>query len=252
MSAATIGAILAGAAVVAAARARGLERARRSVEARSPSARPLDDRYWSRPPRPRPPAAGPVTVVVLVGVLVLALGLGGPGLAVGTAAALIGGRAQMLKRRRQVAVRVADEALPDLIDLLTVASAAGHPVRWCVEAVSARPPGALGGPLADVGRRLRRGDSLAATLRRVAPELGAMGPDLVEALLSSYVSGAPLTPVLERLAATTRDARRRSAEERARRLPVALLVPLVCCVLPAFALLAVVPLLAGSLGSLRP
>ena len=44
--------------------------------------------------------------------------------------------------------------------------------------------------------------------------------------------------------------RRREAEERARRLPVQLLFPLVVCVLPAFGLLAVVPLLAGSLPAL--
>jgi hypothetical protein len=45
--------------------------------------------------------------------------------------------------------------------------------------------------------------------------------------------------------------RRRRAEEDARRLPVQLLFPLVLCVLPAFGLLAVVPLLLASLQSLQ-
>ena len=46
-------------------------------------------------------------------------------------------------------------------------------------------------------------------------------------------------------------ARQIRAEEAARRVPVRLLFPLVLCVLPAFALLTVAPLLAGALRSLR-
>jgi len=44
-------------------------------------------------------------------------------------------------------------------------------------------------------------------------------------------------------------ARRRNAEIAARRVPIKLLFPLVFCVLPSFALLTVVPVLAGSLKS---
>jgi pilus assembly protein TadC len=57
---------------------------------------------------------------------------------------------------------------------------------------------------------------------------------------------------LERVAEQARDVRRRHAEESARRVPVQLLFPLVACVLPAFVLLTVVPLLAGTLRSLAP
>ena len=45
--------------------------------------------------------------------------------------------------------------------------------------------------------------------------------------------------------------RRVAAEEAARRIPVTMLFPLVMCVLPAFALLTVVPILAATLGDLR-
>jgi hypothetical protein len=45
------------------------------------------------------------------------------------------------------------------------------------------------------------------------------------------------------MATRQRAALRRAAEARARRLPVALLLPLICCVLPSFALLTIVPVL---------
>ncbi len=62
--------------------------------------------------------------------------------------------------------------------------------------------------------------------------------------------GDPLVPVLDRLSVEARMVRRRQAEEAARRLPVQLLFPLVLCVLPAFVLLAVVPLLLAAVPQL--
>ena len=57
--------------------------------------------------------------------------------------------------------------------------------------------------------------------------------------------------VLERLRDEARQLRRRRADERIRRLPVRLSVPLVLCTLPSFALLTVVPMLLAALTSLR-
>ena len=71
-------------------------------------------------------------------------------------------------------------------------------------------------------------------------------------LVASERYGVPLTEGLDRVAREARLERRRRAEERARRLPVLLLFPLVLCVLPAFGLLTVVPLLVGSLPDLPP
>ncbi len=75
---------------------------------------------------------------------------------------------------------------------------------------------------------------------------------LVDALAEHDRYGTPLGPSLARAAVEARARRRRHAEEAARRLPVTLLFPLVLTTLPAFFLLAIVPLLAGSLGSLGP
>jgi len=69
-------------------------------------------------------------------------------------------------------------------------------------------------------------------------------------LIAATRDGAPLAASLERAAGEARLARRRAAETRNRKLPVLMLLPLVLCVLPAFALLTLVPLVVGSLHDL--
>ena len=93
----------------------------------------------------------------------------------------------------------------------------------------------LGRPTAEVLEAAGRG-------RSVPP-----ARPLVDVLLASERYGVPLGDGLDRVAREARLERRRRAEERARRVPVLLLFPLVLCVLPAFGLLTVVPLLVGSL-----
>ena len=78
-------------------------------------------------------------------------------------------------------------------------------------------------------------------------DLGAAVRPLVAALVAAERYGAAVGARLERLALDARLAHRRRAEEAARRLPVQLLFPLVGCILPAFGLLTVVPLLAASM-----
>ncbi|HEY4378606.1 MAG TPA: type II secretion system F family protein, partial [Acidimicrobiales bacterium] len=100
-------------------------------------------------------------------------------------------------------------------------------------------------------RRQVLGEPVAVALESVAADLGPALQPLVRALDASDRYGAPLVPALDRLAGEARIARRRRAEEAARRLPVSLLFPLVCCSLPAFGLLTVVPLLVSALRSLQ-
>jgi tight adherence protein C len=141
------------------------------------------------------------------------------------------------------------DQLPDVVDLLTLTTAAGLPVGAALLAIADRPGGPLGAALARAAAHLRHGGSTADGLAHVA----ALGPTvrpLVDALVRHDRYGTPLLPALERVAIEARARRRRRAEEAARRLPVTLLLPLVLTVFPAFVLLTVVPLLAGSLGSL--
>ena len=156
--------------------------------------------------------------------------------------------------RRRRAGRAAEAALvaelPDLVDLFRVAAGAGLTVHHAIEAVRGVSVGSVAQALGAVHRRVAYGERLTDALPDLAGALGETTRPLVAALISAERDGAPLREPLERAAAIARDVRRRRAEETARRVPVQLLFPLVACVLPAFALLTVVPLLAGTLRTL--
>ena len=152
-------------------------------------------------------------------------------------------------RRRQDQV-VRDE-LPEVVDLFVLAIGAGLTVHLAVTAVARHARGRIAAGLREVSRRVALGAPLADALVVLPTTAGDRVRPLVTVLASSDRYGVALLPALERLAGETRLERRRAAEAAARRIPVKLLFPLVLCTLPAFALLTVVPLLAGSLRSLR-
>ena len=79
---------------------------------------------------------------------------------------------------------------------------------------------------------------------------GTDGGLLAGVVQSTVDDGAPLSVGLERLADSMRTVAQRAAEADARRLPVKLLFPLAVCVLPAFVVLTLVPLLASSMRGL--
>ena len=152
-------------------------------------------------------------------------------------------------RRRHETALV--DQLPDVVDLLALTTAAGLPVSGAITAIADRPGGPLGRALLRASAHIRHGGTLAGALALVA----ATGPPvrpLADALAHHDRYGSPLVPALERVGIEARARRRRHAEEAARRLPVTLLFPLVLTTFPAFVVLTVVPLLAGSLGSLSP
>jgi Flp pilus assembly protein TadB len=159
-----------------------------------------------------------------------------------------------LGSRRAARRRAADavvEALPEVIDLFGVAVGAGLPVAAAIGTVAGRSPPPVAAPLRDAARRMTRGQSTAEALAAVERALGPPVGPLIAALTAGDRLGSPLRSALAELGAQARLDRRRRAEEAARRLPVTLLFPLVCCTLPAFGLLTVVPLIVGSLQALR-
>jgi tight adherence protein C len=162
------------------------------------------------------------------------------------AAAVQRGRARARSRRDDVVGN-----LPEVVDLLGLAVSAGLTVPMAIDAAAHRGTGPVAAALADVVSAAALGRRCSDVLEELPARLGEAVRPLVGALVASDRYGAPLGEGLTRLAAEVRDDRRRRAEDAARRIPVKLLFPLVCCVLPAFALLTVAPLLAGALGSLR-
>ena len=155
------------------------------------------------------------------------------------------------RRRRRLPI---DDTVPDVVDLFAVATSAGLNPRLAVAAVAERaPPGPIADALADVCRQVAAtGARLADALDTVPERVGsdAVRPH-ISALTDAERYGSALGPTLERLADEARRARQRRAEEAARKLPVKLLFPLVLCILPAFGLLTVAPLIAGGLRALR-
>lgn len=156
--------------------------------------------------------------------------------------------ARSRREARSYREQVRDQ-LPDVVDMLRLAVGAGLTVRLAIDAVASRCDGVIGERLREVQRRVLLGQRLHEALDSLG-DLGEPVIPLTRALIASDSDGSPLVPSLEQVAAETRLLRRRAAEEDARRLPVKLLFPLVACILPAFILLTVVPLLGGAIRSL--
>jgi len=225
-------------------------------------------RRWGidAPPRPGPSAAIGSALARLAGRSISAEGatwLGrafvvtGAAAVVSPALALLAGGGVTVAAfgSRRAARRRADDAvvgaLPEVIDLFGVAVGAGLPVASAIGTVAGRSPPPIAAPLRDAARRMARGQSAAEALAAVERVLGPPVGPLIATLTAGDRLGSPLRAALAELGAQARLDRRRRAEEAARRLPVTLLFPLVCCTLPAFGLLTVVPLIVGSLRALR-
>jgi Flp pilus assembly protein TadB len=134
--------------------------------------------------------------------------------------------------------------LPLAVDLLSACSSVGRTPQQALPVVSRAVGGTLGARLAGISTRLDLGaDPSAEWARLVADPLLA---DLGRAMQRSSASGAPLAAGLSRLADDLRRERRTRAQMRARSVGVKAAGPLAACFLPAFMIVGVVPMVAGS------
>ena len=162
-------------------------------------------------------------------------------------ALLLGGGAWILPEfvlARRLATR--REALslvtPDLLDLMDAGVSAGLTPRSALErAVDGSPPTLR--PILEAAReRVALGDRWSSVLAEAADREGIGALRRVATVLERSVRyGAPVEGALRALAGDARAERDGRLEERAGRAPVAMLFPLVFCILPAFVLSAVVP-----------
>jgi tight adherence protein C len=169
-------------------------------------------------------------------------------LVVASAAGYLGPDAA-LRRRTRARTRQIEAELPDVLDLLRVAIAAGLTPGRALAEVGRRHPGVLAAEIERVASRAALGVSreLAyAELTRRAPAPGIAA--LTAALHRADRHGAPLGPALTAEAATARArAAQRAAEQAARAAPqiqlvvALLLVPAVLLLVAAALLPAIVP-----------
>ena len=175
---------------------------------------------------------------------------------IAAAVAMLAPMLEARRERRRRELRIG-RTLPDVIDLLALSVGAGCNVLLALRHVVRRSDGEVADALRGVLRAHDAGARLADALDGLPARLGANGVPfdairpLVGVLNAAERYGAPLVEPLGRLAVDARILRKQAAEASARRLPVKLVFPLITCVLPAFGLLTVAPLLASGLKSLR-
>lgn len=136
--------------------------------------------------------------------------------------------------------------LPLVVELVAVAVGAGCTPYAAVELAASWSDGSPQVALRALVDRTRVGASFDDALRATATEHAVVRP-LLTTLRRSAELGTPASDALARLAAEVRAEVRREAEARARTVPVRMLFPLVLCVLPAFALLTVAPVLLDTI-----
>ncbi|MEZ5246513.1 MAG: type II secretion system F family protein [Acidimicrobiales bacterium] len=147
---------------------------------------------------------------------------------------------------RQAALR----ALPEAADLVGLGIGAGLSVRAAVHHAATWTDDPYRSVFIEALRRADAGETFASALDAAAIDLDPVARPLIGLLVAADADGGAVLTSLGRVSDEARHRRRTAAEVRARRLPVTMLLPLVLCVLPAFGLLAVAPLVLTALGDL--
>lgn len=132
--------------------------------------------------------------------------------------------------------------LPDILDQMTICVEAGlgfdAALHRCSRVEGAPLAEELGHTLQDIRLGVPRHKAMANLLDRTdVADLRLF----VRALGQAEKSGVPMAKVLKVQAEEAREKRRQKAEERAMRLPVLLMVPLVLCILPSLFLVILGP-----------
>lgn len=148
-------------------------------------------------------------------------------------------------QRRRTRALVAQ--LPGCLDLLGAALAAGVPLRAAVRHVARLVPEPSASVLAGVLGHLDigRSDAQAWVTLRGHPVWGQTARDLARCA----DSGAAVAEILAVHAEEARARRRALREAAARTVGVRSVLPLVCCFLPAFVLVGVVPIIAATIST---
>mgnify|MGYP006226099667 CR=1 FL=1 len=135
-----------------------------------------------------------------------------------------------------------DLQLPDVLDQLTISVEAGLGFDSALKRLSETSDGLVTDQLARVLQDMRLGLSRDAALKALAERTES--PDLrsfANSMAQAGRHGLPIASVLRAQAAEAREKRKFRAEERANKVPVKILVPLILCVLPALFIVLIGP-----------
>jgi Flp pilus assembly protein TadB len=148
------------------------------------------------------------------------------------------------RRRRDRVART----LPDVVDLLAVSLMAGAAPSSALASVAAAVDGPVADELSRAEHSLCLGRDPVLVWLEVSrrPGLAALGRTMCRAV----DTGAPVGEALHRLSEDLHAEAEAAAEGHARTVGVRAAVPLGLCLLPAFVLVGVVPLVAGAVGGL--
>lgn len=140
---------------------------------------------------------------------------------------------------RQEAVR---RGLPDTMDLLTISVEAGLGFDAAVAHVRKNVPGPLSDELGRMLQEMQLGVARVDALRNLADRTDVDELNgFVLAMIQADIFGVSIAKVLRAQAKELRIKRRQLAEERAMKIPVKLLFPLIFCILPAMFVVIVGP-----------
>jgi len=149
-------------------------------------------------------------------------------------------------RREREAVR---RQLPHVVSLFGSALRGGAAPGTAVQLVCQALPGPAADRLRSLAARLALGGDPVRVWAELADsdgELAALG----RAMSRAHQSGAPVVAAVERLADGLARTARADVEDRARAVGVKAAVPLGLCLLPAFVLIGIVPLVAGLMSTM--
>ena len=154
-------------------------------------------------------------------------------------------------QRLAVSAARVDSDVPDFVDVVSVYLRSGQPPALAFLHASDTAPGTIGVAAREVAERIHNGERFVDVLTSSRSEFGLHAQPMIDALIDTERDGLAPRELFDRLATDAHAQRRRDADMRIRVLPVRLTLPLVGCILPAYVLLAVVPLLASQLSSVN-
>lgn len=172
-------------------------------------------------------------------------GLMGGAVTVPLAASMIARAEPEHLRQRRLAIR---SDLPILVRLIASGVRAGMAPAQASAAAATALPGVAGRELWAAVAAVQVGSDPADVWHRLARTSG-FAP-LGRAFARAHESGASVVTVIDRLADEMVGQARAEVEDRARRVGVRAAAPLGLCLLPAFLVLGIVPVVAGLIGSL--